>query len=390
MSAPLPWPRLALLLGLAALAGCKTSNAADPTCQLVKEEWGPAGSVPVRAEVVASGLEVPWGLAFLPSGELLITERPGRIRLFRNGQLVPAPVATVPNVATGESGLLGLALHPAFASNRLFFIYFTAEPAGGDRENRVERWKLAEDGLSAVREKEILSGIPAANFHDGGRLRVGPDGNLYVGTGDAREPDRSQDAASTAGKILRFTPDGEIPADNPLKGNPAWVLGIRNTQGFDWVDSKTLLVTDHGPSGELMRRGHDEVSVARAGDNLGWPTIYSCEAKVGMVSPMMTFETALPPGGAAYYTADAIPEWKGSLLVGALGAKHLHRFTFDAPVPTRVASHEVYFPGEPPSGFGRLREVLVGPDGWLYVTTSNCDGRGDCPADKDKILRIRK
>src|SRR5690606_11806311 len=146
------------------------------------------------------------------------------------------------------------------------------------------------------------------------------------------------------------------------------------TQGFDWRDRETLYVTDHGHSGERMRRAHDEVNVARAGDNLGWPGIYSCESREGMVSPSLTFEEALPPGGAAVYTGDAIPEWKGSLLIGTLGSRHLHRVVFDSREPRRVDQHEVYLR----STYGRLREVLMGPDGHLYVTTSNCDGRGSC------------
>ncbi len=298
-------------------------------------------------------------------------------------------MASIPNVAVGEAGLLGIAAHPDFASNRLFFIYFTAE-VGGARQNRVERWKLSEDSRSATKEKDILTDIPAGDFHDGGRLRIGPDRMLYIGTGDARDPDRSQSPDTTAGKLLRLTLDGAVPADNPRAGNPLFLLGIRNTQGFDWVNDRTLAISDHGPSGDTLRRGHDEVSIAKAGDNLGWPKLYACESGEGMVSPLMTFETALPPGGAAMYRGDAIPEWKGSLLVGSLGAKHLHRFVFDAEQPTRVASHETYFIGDPPSGLGRLRDVVVGPDGFVYVTTSNCDGRGTCPADKDKVFRLRK
>jgi glucose/arabinose dehydrogenase len=380
--------RAVLLLAVATgvAAGAVVTSSGSEACQLVERGSGPAGTVPIRVEVVASGLEVPWAMAFLPDGTLLVTERPGRLRRVVQRQLAPEPVAQVAVDAAGEGGLLGLALHPRFAENRLFFLYFTARKAGS-AVNRVERWRLAADGRSAARERLILDDIPAARFHDGGRLRIGPDGMLYIGTGDAGEPARSQDPRSLAGKLLRLTPDGEVPSDNPSPGSPVWLLGLRNTQGFDWREDGAVLIVDHGPSGDLGRRGHDEVNVARRGDNLGWPTIYGCEARAGLVSPRLTWREAVPPGGAALYTGRAIPDWRGSLVVGTLGSRHLHRVVFRG---DEVARHEVYLNGEPPDGYGRLRDVLMGPDGELYVTTSNCDGRGRCPKDGDKILRITR
>jgi aldose sugar dehydrogenase len=383
----LPHPLLLAVLAMlsATAPGCRKAQAQAPQCLRVADGWGPEGTVPFTIDIVAEGLEVPWGIAFLPGGDALVTERPGRVRLLRAGVLQAQPVATVAIASSSEGGLLGIAAHPDFASNRQFYLYVTTE-AGGSPENRVERWTLSEDHASATFERVIFGGIPSATYHDGGRLRFGPDGMLYVGTGDAREPSLSQNARSPAGKLLRLTPDGQVPADNPFPGSPVFLLGIRNTQGWDWKDRDTLYVTDHGPSGETMRRAHDEISLARAGDNLGWPDIYSCESQAGMVSPSLTFAEAMPPGGAALYTGDAISEWKGSLLVGTLGSRHLHRVVFDAEEPRQVAKHEVYLRGT----HGRLREVLMGPDGHLYVTTSNCDGRGDCGARKDRILRLRR
>lgn len=234
------------------------------TCQLVESGFGSAGTVNVRVEEVVSGLDVPWGIAFLPNGDMLVTERPGRVRLVQGGQLQPQAVATAPVSANGEGGLLGVALHPDFASNRLFYLYYTADQ-NGTVVNRVQRWQLSADGRSASPERIILDNIPVARFHNGGRIRFGPDGMLYVGTGDARSPDTSQNRNSLAGKILRLTPEGQIPADNPFPNNPAFITGIRNTQGFDWVNSSTLWVTDHGPSGDLGLYGRDEVNVATAG-----------------------------------------------------------------------------------------------------------------------------
>lgn len=385
-----------LLSALVLLAGCSDSGPgpgtpppappADGGCVLEQRSSEPRGSVRFDVEVVAEGLRVPWGLAFLPGGDLLITERPGRVRRVQGGVLLEAPVATVETVQDGEGGLLGIALHPDFATTRQLFLYLTRPGSGSARTNAVERWVLAADGRSASRERVVLESIPGAGLHDGGRIRIGPDRMLYVGTGDAREPSRSQDVSSSAGKLLRLTLEGAVPQDNPFPGQAAFLLGLRNTQGFDWLDAQRLYVVDHGPSGELGRRAHDEVNFARAGDNLGWPDIYACETREGMVSPALTWQEARPPGGAALYTGTSIPEWRGSLLVGMLGAQHLHRVQFDPGTPARVQGHEVYLQGT----YGRLREVAMGPDGHLYVTTSNCDGRfsGGCPAVGDRVLRL--
>ena len=359
-------------------------SALPASCTLVENGFGPQGQVQVRVEEVVTGLEVPWGVAFLPNNEMLVTERPGRVRLVQNGKLRPQSVATIDVSDRGEGGLLGIAVHPEFTSNRFFYIYFTAN-SQGSAENRVERWRLSADGTQATRDRTIIDNIPVAQFHNGGRIRFGPDGLLYIGTGDARTPDLSQDVESLAGKILRVTPEGQVPADNPFAGNPVYISGIRNTQGFDWINSSTLWVSDHGPSGELGRSGHDKVSVAQGGDNLGWPTTYRCDSKPGLVQPAIVWQQALPPGGAAIYTGNAIQEWKDNLIVAALRAEQLQRVVID-PVSGQVQQHEIYLQGQQ----GRLRDAVMGPDGELYVTTSNCDGRGRCPAKRDKILRVTR
>ena len=384
--------RIVALAALAhALFGCASGPAPQPLdtpCLVVAEGYGPPGMTALKAETVVSGFEVPWGIAFLPGGDWLVTERPGRVRLVREGAIV-ATVLTLPIAPGAEGGLLGIAASPAFEQDGLFYIYATVVVSGA-RVNRVMRYRLDATHRAATLDRIILDHLPGAEFHDGGRLRFGPDGMLYVGTGDAREPSLSQSKESLGGKILRVTPDGAVPDDNPFFPSPIFILGVRNTQGFDWIERSTLVVTDHGPSGELGRSGHDEMSVARAGDNLGWPKVSGCATAPGKVTPALSWDDAVPPGGAAVYTGTAIPEWRGSVLIGTLRSKHLHRVELDPENPRRVRRHEVYFQGDPPTGFGRLRETIMGPDGELYVTTSNCDGRGICPTTGDRILRLTR
>jgi glucose/arabinose dehydrogenase len=346
-------------------------------CLLVKsDKWGPDGATKVSVETVASGLEVPWSFAFLPGGDVLVSERVGRVRLIHNGRLLPLPVLSLKTGESSEGGLLGIAVNPKDATQ----LYLFATLPGPT--NELSRWKLSPDHLSATKEKVLLSGIAAAAYHDAGRIRFGPDGMLYVGTGDGTKPDRAQDPQSKNGKILRLTPEGEVPKDNPIAGNPLWLLGLRNPEAFDWLDERTMIIADHGPSGELGRYTHDRVVLGRKGENLGWPTIYGCQEKQGMVTPLISWEArALPPGGAVVYRGSAIPEWKGSLLVASLGAEQLHRVVLEGDA---LKSHEVYFRQE----FGRLREIAMTPNGELWVTTSNCDGRGECGPEKDRILRV--
>ncbi len=380
-----------IILLLLILPGCNQKMGNHITekngCNLVISGYGPEGKVEIKTETVLTGLEVPWSIAFLPDGDALVTERPGRLRLVRdiynNAQLIPEPVITVQTAATAEGGLMGIALHPDFENNRLFYMYITTFE-GDDIYNKVERYRLSENNTSAQSDRIIYREISAARIHDGGRIHFGPDGMLYIGTGDASKSDRSQEPQNPNGKLLRLTPEGEIPDDNPINDSPAWLTGIRNTQGFDWPgDNSVVWLVDHGPTGERLRFGHDEVNVARAGDNLGWPPIYGCEIQDDMIPPILTWKDAVPPGGAAIYTGDAIPEWKGNLIVGTLRSRHLHRVVIEN---NELVNHEVYLQDE----FGRLREVIMGNDGELYITTSNCDGRGNCPEEGDKILRITR
>lgn len=342
----------------------------DGPCAMVESGFGPMGEVKLKTEKLVTGLEVPWAIGFLPDGDWLITERPGRVRRVHEGSLIPEPVLTIPVGEGGEGGLMGLAVDPRFSSNRYFYVYYTY-PGSDSNSNRLEQYKLSDDSQSAQLNQVILEGVPAGTFHNGGRIHFGPDGMLYLGTGDAREPDSAQDPGSLAGKILRISPNGETVEK--------FILGVRNVQAFDWRDNETLLVADHGPSGERGLTGRDEVSIAQAGDNLGWPKITACETGSGWVTPFIAWKDALPPGGAIVYRGSAIPSFTGSFLIASLGAEHLHRIASNG-------AHEVYLSGG--SGFGRLREIVTSPDGAVLITTSNCDSRGVCGADKDVILRV--
>jgi len=391
---PFGWV-VSALAALAVLTGCGAagSKAAEPTWvpkpegpppadapQLPGAPSDPSGperprpGSPGDVNVVATGLRLPWGLAVLPDGSALVGERTtGRILQVQPRHGVPArQVMRLSGLNTaGDGGLLDLALSPGYRSDRLVFAYVTTST-----DNRVVRFQVGG------RPTPVLTGIPRGRVDNGGRLAFGPDGMLYVGTGDAGEPRSARDPGSPNGKILRIGPDGEVPGDNPAPGSPVFVLGLRNVEAFDWLDPQTLIIAEHGPSGELGRQGGDRVLVARAGDDLGWPEAWSCDALEGMRPPALAWIEAVPPGGGSVYRGDVIPEWKGSFLFGTLRSRHLHRALVDG--NGRLVAHETYFQ----AGLGRTREVVQAPDGALWVTTSNCDGRGTCPPEKDVIVRI--
>ena len=363
-----------------------TAAPLDYSCQLVDPGYGPAGTDAIGVEVMVEGLEVPWGLAFLPDGNWLVTERDGRVRrVTPQRELVEEPVLVAPSVPSGEGGLLGIAVHPEFEENRWFYLFYTGDE-GGTLNNRVVRYTLSADMESATFDRIILEGLPANTYHDGGRIRFGPDGKLYATMGDAGLLGEAADPESRAAKVFRLEPDGRIPADNPIADNPAYLFGVRNSQGIDWRDDGRMVLVDHGPSFEFGLRGFDELNIADAGTDLGWPEIVGCEQEGILRAPTMSWRQANPPGGLAVYRGDELPQWRGDLIIGVLGfgddIGHLQRVRLDD--KGNVTLSEVYLQGE----YGRLRDVIMGPDGGLYVTTSNCGGRSSCPEYKDRILRI--
>ena len=371
-------------------------------CQLEENPPGMIGETALDTEVIVSGLEVPWGLVFLPSGDMLVTERPGRLRLVRDGQLLTTPILEFDvsdpppllglDVLGFEGGLLDVLLHPDFEQNRQFYLFYNMANESGEDISRIERYILADNAESASLDRIIIDQLPAGLHHQGGRMRIGPDGMLYVGIG-AYEPMRAQDLNSLAGKLLRMTLEGDVPDDNPMPNSYIYVSGIRNTQGYDWFDREHIMMVDHGPSGlELdmpSLRGFDEVNVVKAGDNLGWPRVWGCDQEAGLISPVLSFTQSVPPTDALIYRHDLISEWTNSFLFTAVGlnqtGRHLHRVVFEENNPYKILSHEIYLDQE----YGRLRTIVPDAEGALYVMTSNCDPRGECPPERDKIIRIR-
>lgn len=321
--------------------------------------------------VIAKNLEVPWSIALLPDGGILFTERPGRVRLIdAAGNIQEEPVLTLSTVkAIGEGGLLGIALDPDFVTNRFVYLYYTYASAADNTLNRVVRMTYVDAVLQD--EQIILDQIPGASNHNGGRIKFGPDGYLYIATGDASEPSRAQDTQSLAGKILRIQPTGAAAPGNPF-GNAVYSYGHRNPQGLAWDAQGTLWVTEHGRSGVLS--GFDELNQIEPGQNYGWPTIQGDEVEAGTQRPIVHSgaTTTWAPGSLAIVNQ--------SLIFTGLRGQALYR------VDSAASSLEVseHFKGI----FGRIRDIVATPDGWLYFTTSNRDGRGRSASDDDKIMKV--
>ncbi len=317
-------------------------------------------------EIIAENLKIPWEVAFLPDGDLLVTERPGMLK--RIGKEMRAYI--IEGVLhIGEGGLLGMTLHPRFSENQWIYLYFTTKSENG-LINRVERYRLKKDFL--LEKTIIIDNIPGAANHDGGRIAFGPDGYLYVTTGDAGSPNLAQNINSLAGKILRLKDDGSIPHDNPF-GNATWTYGHRNSQGLAWDDKGRLWATEHGRSGILS--GLDELNLIEKGKNYGWPTIEGDETKANMESPVAQsgHDETWAPAGIAF--------WDNSLFFGGLRGESLYEAKI---LDGNKVSLNVHFRQE----FGRIRAVVLGLDGYLYIATSNTDGRGVPKQGDDKIIRI--
>jgi glucose/arabinose dehydrogenase len=367
------------LLGLLALA------CGHPSPGRSAGEAEPASGSQFRVETVISGLEVPWSIVWTPDGRMIFTERPGRVRVYENGKLRPDPLFTVPDVEPkGESGLMSIVLHPQFVSNHLLYLSYAYN--GGDGQLvRVARYRETPNGFTD--RMVIIENIPAAQYHAGCRLRFGPDSKLYITTGDATHRELAQQLDSLAGKTLRLNGDGTVPNDNPFVGKPnvrpeIWTYGNRNSQGIDWQPGTGLLFeTEHGPSGFDGPGGGDEVNILEPNKNYGWPVIHHRETHEGMESPVLEYTPACAPASGMFYRGTAFPQFHNNFLFGCLVGTRIIRVVLDG---RRVVSQEDLLPGK----YGRIRDVAEGPDGFIYFSTSNRDGRGSPARDDDRILRL--
>jgi len=340
----------------------------------------PAATTPTVA-VFVKGLDTPWAIDFAPDGRAFLTERLGAIRLIQDGKLQSEPWMKLPVAETGEAGLLGLALDPQFVSNRFVYVAYTYRNDAGRLLNRLVR--LREENGKGVLDKILLDNIPGNSTHDGGRVKFGPDGKLYWTMGDAQNQPAAQDPAALNGKILRLNADGTLAGDNPFPNSPVYSYGHRNPQGLAWQPgTNRLYATEHGPSGG-QGCCRDEVNLIERGKNYGWPLITGDQTREGMLAPVIHSgdRDTWAPSGATFVTRGP---WAGSLVFVGLRGQALYRVTFDRDNPRKVADFQTSFNQQ----YGRLRDVVEGPDGALYVLSSNADGRGAVGADGDVVLRV--
>ena len=369
-----------LALTLGAASGC-SGESADPVPRTTQPTDLPSQPTPSESESEPDGtpagnrapdvvgtlvdrLEVPWGVDFLTDGPAVVTERiSGRVLQVAGDGTVDELGAIASTVPEGEAGLLGVAVSPTFDTDRTLFLYTTT---GSD--NRVLRAEL--DGTRLGEPTVVLDGIPRGFIHDGGRIAFGPDGYLYVSTGETGDPELAQDPDSLAGKILRITADGAPAPGNPDPDSPVWSLGHRNVQGLAWDDDGRLWASEFGDS------TWDELNLIEKGGNYGWPEVEGTGGAPEFIDPQVVWPVdEASPSGLAWSD--------GHLWMAGLRGQRLWRIEVSA--DGRASRPKAYFTED----YGRLRTVATAPDGTLWLTTSNQDGRGDPSPDDDRILLIR-
>lgn len=416
------------LLGAVLMSGCAEGDSLPEKGSSASRSEQPAADTPallttsdvaVSLDTVASNLEVPWSLDFAPDGRVFVTERAGRVRVIERGVLRVEPWAELPVFARDEqtrpeSGLMGIALAPNFASSGHVFVVGTfwkrsqaPLPRTIDRlfrkvagvfsaraaipyENRV--YRLTDRGARGVDATLVIDDLPANYYHAGGALAFGPEGHLYVTVGEALASAFSNDPETGSGKILRYRADGSIPDDNPIPGSPVYALGLRNPQALAWhPEHKLLLTTEHGPSflpHENGRAGKDELNQVTPGANYGWPAVAGRAEDTRFVDPLVEWSPAIAPAGLAFYTGP-YAQWRGNAFVGGLRGQQLRRVAFDSAAGAQGQLKVVQQEALLSQRIGRIRAVRMAPDGHLWITTSNRDGRGPSSARDDLILRVR-
>jgi glucose/arabinose dehydrogenase len=343
-----------------------------------EEEFEDPGWVDYEFEVLATNLDIPWELVFLPNGDAFITERPGTVRLYQDGELVDEPILEFDDVVHergAEGGLLGMTLHPEFEDTNWIYFYYTYD--GEDSwQNRVVRYEV--NGTDFSNREIIIDDLPGAFTHNGGRIKFGPDDKLYITLGDAQRQEDSQDIDVLVSKILRINDDGSIPDDNPFEDSPVYANGLRNPQGISWhPETGELYSNQHGPT------GNDEVNLIEAGANYGWPDMegFDGEMQDEFTLPVMASGTdTWAPSGSTFYDGDVFPQWRNEYLMAGLRSVTLYRINFRGEEPEMGPIVQ----GE----FGRLRTVVQGPDGLIYLLTSNMDERQEPGEDDDRLIRI--
>ena len=367
-----PKAHRALALTFTMMLGAVTSGTAAAETQRSQ-------STGFEAVILADGLAHPWGLAFLPDGRMLVTERDGNLRIVTQDGTVSEPVAGVPEVAArGQGGLLDVILHPDYAANGwLYLSYARPDPEGA--ATAVSRARLEGNVLRDAATIFVARNASSGGRHFGSRMAFGPDGKLYVSVGERGQDDEAQNLSNHNGTVLRLNADGSIPDDNPFTGRAdvlpsMFSYGHRNPQGMAVHPvSGAVWVHEHGP------QGGDEINLLKPGANYGWPLVTFGRSYAGfpigdgtsapgLAAPLHNWTPSIAPSGMAFYTGDAFPEWKGNLFVGSLKFQYLARVVLDG---TRVVSEERLLEDQ----FGRVRDVRQGPDGLLYVLTDEDDGR---------------
>ena len=313
----------------------------------------------LQSDVLAENLSIPWAMDFLPNNTMIFTQRGGAVSLLDNGVL--KNIGNISVTAIGESGLLGVAVDPEFSQNKYIYIYYTSS-----RGNRISRFVLTD---KLQNETILLDNIPSASIHNGGRIKFGPDGKLYITTGDANNRSSAQDTNSLSGKILRMNKDGSVPADNPYK-NYVYTLGNRDPQGLAWNSNNGILYeSEHG---DIQ---NDEINILVSGGNYGWPIYQGNNNAPGYISPLIVYTNfTLAPSGMAFYN--------NKLYVAGLRGSQVRVINL-SDNGTSVAGQKSLF-----TQFGRVRDV-VAHNGYIYICTSNTDGRGIPQIGDDKIIRIK-
>lgn len=418
----------AAVLGAVSISGCAEGDSVPQKAPSAASAGHPLADVPIvlatsgaalALDTVVTNLDVPWSLDFAPDGRVFVTERGGQVRVIENGVLRAEPWATLPvfahdEIIGPESGLMGIALAPDFASSGHIFVigtFWKRSPEGVSRvidkayrrgasvlspraaipyENRV--YRLTDRGGKGVDAAVVIDDLPANHYHAGGALEFGPDGNLWVTVGEALASAFSNDPETASGKILRYRADGSVPEDNPIPGSPVYAIGLRNPQALAWHPGRSLLLTtEHGPSGlphERGRSGKDELNLVTAGANFGWPVVAGAAGDTRFIDPVREWSPAIAPAGIAFYTGPYVP-WRGNAFVGGLRGQQLRRIMFDSATAAggqlKVIQEEILLS----QTVGRIRAVRMGPDGHLWITTSNRDRRGPVSAQDDLVLRVR-